>query len=187
MPLAPVRAVPYPNESKLRPLYKSAYFVDAFAVPLPSRGSKEYSPDALARALFGAQPAWFSMLMWIRDRVMSVFGVKSSTAIQAEAAKRGIETIYIFPVISRTENEIIMGENDRHLNFQTSLLIREPQLSSAGGGEGIRKGKEVVATTVVHCHGLLGKAYITIIKPFHVMIGRYGLARLPDRIGVKDD
>jgi len=187
MPSSPVRAVPYPNESKLSPLYKSAYFIDAFAVTLPAQGSKEYKPDALARAFFSKSPAWFSLLMWIRDRVVSIFGVKSSTEIQAAAEKQGIETIFVFPVISRTENEIVMGENDCHLNFQTSILIRENQLSAAGDGDGDRKGQEMVATTVVHCHGLLGKAYITIIKPFHIMIVKYSLARVPNRITIKED
>lgn len=45
-----------------------------------------------------------------------------------------------------------------------------------------RKGKEMVAVTVVHCHRVFGKAYITIIKPFHVMIVKYSLARVPNRI-----
>lgn len=40
----------------------------------------------------------------------------------------------------------------------------------------------MVATTVVHCHGLLGKAYIVVIKAFHVMIVKYCLARVPGRI-----
>jgi hypothetical protein len=125
---ASVRAVSFPSESRLASSYKSAYFVDAFAVSLPVHKSGEYSPDALARALFCEPPAWFSLLMWIRDRVMSIFGVKRSTEIQAAAEKKGIDTIAIFPVISRTENEIILGEVDSHLNFQTSILIRgDPQ------------------------------------------------------------
>ncbi|CAM1500638.1 Fc.00g098000.m01.CDS01 [Cosmosporella sp. VM-42] len=183
---SPVRAVPFPSESKLSPLYKSAYFVDAFAVTLPARRSTEYKPDALARAFLSEWPAWFSLLMWIRDRVMSIFGVKRSTEIRAAAEKQGIETIAVFPVISHTENEIIVGENDSHLNFQTSILIRENQISTTGDRDGERSGKEMVAITVVHCHGLLGKAYITIIKAFHVLIVKYSLARVPNRVTRKD-
>jgi hypothetical protein len=40
----------------------------------------------------------------------------------------------------------------------------------------------MVTTTVVHCHGLLGKDYIIIIKPFHVLIVKYSLASVPERI-----
>ncbi|KAF7557907.1 hypothetical protein G7Z17_g217 [Cylindrodendrum hubeiense] len=186
MPVTPIRAVSFPGESRLRPSYKSAYFIDAFAVTLPTQGSKAYRPDFLAKAFFTEWPAWFSLLMWIRDQVMSVFGVKRSTEIQAAAAKKGIETIAVFPVISRSNNEIILGENDSHLNFQTSILIRDVQPSMANDRGGDESCKEVVATTVVHCHGLFGKAYITIIKPFHVLIVKYNLARLPNKIVTKE-
>jgi hypothetical protein len=182
MPLALVRAVSSPRESKLSPLYESAYFVDSFAVTLPGKKFQEYRPDVLARALFTRPPAWFSLLMWIRDRVVSIFGVKSSTDIETAAKKQGIETIYVFPVISRTDNEIVVGENDIHLNFQTSILIRENQLITAGDRNSDKGSKEMVATTVVHCHGLFGKVYITMIKVFHVLILKYSLARLPDKI-----
>lgn len=186
MPVAAVRAVPFPSESKLKSSYKSAYFIDAFAISLSEhqnlKSGKKHNPDALARALFGTSPRWFWLLMWIRDRVVSIFGVKTSTEIQAEAEKAGIETISMFPIISRAENEIIIGEKDRHLDFQTSILIRENQLIAAGYADDDGKGKEMVVTTVVHCHGLLGKAYITIIKAFHVLIVKYNLARVPDRI-----
>ena len=186
MPLARVRAVPFPSESKLRSSYKSAYFIDAFAVSLPGHKSGKYNPEALARTFFSEWPAWFSMLMWIRDRVMSIFGVKSSTEIQAEAEKKGVDTIAVFPVTSRSENEVTVGENDRHLNFQTSIMIREDQHITADYRDDNRKGKEMVVTTVVHCHGLFGKAYIMIIKTFHAMIIKYSLARMPNRI-VRDN
>ncbi|KAL7789820.1 hypothetical protein V8C37DRAFT_385831 [Trichoderma ceciliae] len=181
MLLKSVRAVPFPRESILRSSYKSAYFIDAFAVTLPAQRSKEYNPEALARALFCEPPAWFSLLMWTRDRIMSIFGVKLTTEMQAAAKEKGIDTIAVFPVISRTENEIILGENDSHLNFRTSVLLRENQLNAASDRNDAEKGKEMVATTVVHCHGFFGKAYITIIKPFHVMIVKYNLARVPIR------
>lgn len=117
---------------------------------------------------------------------MSIFGVKRSTEIQAEAQRKGIDTIEIFPVISRGEDEIIVGENDSHLNFQTSILVREDQRAIAAHRDGNGKGEEMVVTTVVHCHGLFGKAYITIIKIFHIMIVKHNLARMPNRI-VRDN
>lgn len=195
MSLAPVRAVPFPSESKLRPLYKTAYFIDAFAVSLPnvSEQQQKHNAEALARALFSKWPAWFSLLMWIRDQAVSVFGVKRSTEIQAAAEKQGIDTISIFPVVSRAENEVVVGEKDSHLDFQTSILIRENNQRIAAGynrdnsnNNNKDKGKEMVVTTVVHCHGLFGKAYIALIKPFHVMIIKYGLARMPSRIQMLD-
>ncbi|OIW32850.1 hypothetical protein CONLIGDRAFT_676669 [Coniochaeta ligniaria NRRL 30616] len=187
MPLAPVRTVPFPSESALSSSYKRAYFIDAFSVTLPAHGSRrQYTPDALAQALFCNPPSWFSLLMWIRDRVMSILGVKTSTEIRAAADKSGVETVAVFPIVSRTETEIVLGEDDSHLDFRTSILIRENQLGATSDKDGYGRGEEIVATTVVHCHGLLGRAYITIIKPFHVLIVKYSLARVPDRIAAND-
>lgn len=115
---------------------------------------------------------------------MSVFGVKRSTEIQAAAEKKGIDTVAVFPIISRAEKEIILGENDSHLKFQISILIRENQLSAAGDRDNNLKGQEMVAMTVVHCHGFFGKAYIMIIKVFHTMIVKYSLARVPNKITI---
>lgn len=175
-----------PRGSRLSPLYNSAYFIDSFAVTLPPQRCEEYKPAALARALFTEPPTWFSILMWIRDRVMSVFGIKGSTEIRAVAEKKGVDTIFIFPVISSTQAEIILGENDKHLDFRTSILIRDRELGREDDRGGDGSGQEMVVTTVVHCHGLLGKAYITIIKPFHVLITKYSLARVPEKIMTKD-
>ncbi|VUC31798.1 unnamed protein product [Clonostachys rosea] len=181
--LSSVRAVPFPQESSLAPLYKSAFFVDSFAVSFPLRKPNESPPDALAQAFFSEWPAWFSLAMWIRDEVMAIFGVKRSTEIQAEAEKNGVDTIAVFPVRNRTKDEIIVGEDDSHLDFQTSILIRRERRD--GGTEHVKnidEVEELVVTTVVHCHGLFGKIYITIIRAFHVMIVRYSLARVPSRV-----
>lgn len=118
--------------------------------------------------------------MWTRDQIVSTFGLKRSTEIRAEAERKGIDTISAFPVISRTARETIVGEMDSHLDFQTSVLIRD-RLDAADDGS-IDESKELVATTVVHCHGLFGKAYITLIRVFHVVIVRYSLARVPYKI-----
>ncbi|PKK41195.1 hypothetical protein CI102_14436 [Trichoderma harzianum] len=182
MPSSSVHAVRFPSESKLASLYKSAYFVDAYAVSLPIPKSGAYTPDVLARAFFCEPPAWFSLLMRIRDRVMATFGVKRSTEIQAAAEKRGIDTIAVFPILSRTDSEIIVGEFDSHLDFQTSILIREHQDFVMDYMESNSEAREMVVTTVVHCHGLFGKVYIAIIKAFHVMIVKYSLRRVPGRI-----
>jgi hypothetical protein len=147
------------------------------------RKPHEIPPDALAQAFFCEPPAWFSLLMRIRDEIMAIFGVKRSTEIQAAAEEKGVDTVGVFPVRSRTKDEIIVGENDSHLDFQTSVLIRrEHRNDELKHAQNDSKGEELVVTTVVHCHGLFGKIYIMIIRTFHVMIVKYSLARLPSRV-----
>ena len=50
----------------------------------------------------------------------------------------------------------------------------------------LRRGKLgetdlLIATTVVRCHKLTGRAYLTMIKPFHVLVVRSNLKRVSKR------
>jgi hypothetical protein len=62
-----------------------------------------------------------------------------------------------FTVLDRNENEIVMGEKDKHLNFNTSVFID-------------RENAFIYLTTIVHFNNILGKAYFIPVKPFHKLI-----------------
>jgi len=67
-----------------------------------------------------------------------------------------------------------LGEDDKHLDFRLSVL-RSPDLSPTLGGQ-------LTVSTVVHCHNLLGRAYILVIAPFHRLVVKASLRRAA-RIG----
>ena len=90
---------------------------------------------------------------------MATVGVKSSRAIGVAAAARG-PVIGFFPVLSKSARELVMGEDDRHLDFRLAILLR-----TGAAGE-----RELVVVTVVHCHNWLGRTYLAVISPFHRMI-----------------
>jgi len=92
-------AVPIPSDSVLAPLYAGADLLDAFAIYLPAGASDD--PEVLARVAFERQAAWIRALTWVRDSVMATVGVKSSRAIGAAAAARGLQVIGYFPVLSK--------------------------------------------------------------------------------------
>jgi hypothetical protein len=158
-------AVPIPTDSVLAPLYVGADLLDAFAINLPTGASDD--PEVLARVAFERQAAWIRALMWVRDTVMATAGVKSSRAIGAVAATRGLKVIGFFPVLSKSAGEMVMGENDRHLDFRVAVLVR----TDAQGG------RELIVVTVVHCHNRLGRTYLAVIAPFHRTILRANLER----------
>jgi hypothetical protein len=140
--------------------------VDAYALTLPTGAT--HNIDVLARAMLGRSPRWVSTLLSVRNAVMAMFGVKSTEYIRAEAGSNGTETIGFFPIRSRSERELIVGEDDRHLDFRASVLLRSRPEEA---------GFELIATTVVQCHNRLGRLYLALIMPFHRLIVRSGLRR----------
>jgi hypothetical protein len=156
-----VSAVAVPEHSLVRSAFKTTHLADAFATPLPAHFNG--SAEDLARLILSSPAPWFHGLMRARDRIMSVFGVKTSAQLRDASVAQGFEHIDFFRILARTPDEIILGEQDSHLDFQLSVLIR----SQASG-----LGREVVVSTVVHCHNALGRAYIAVISPVHKRVVR---------------
>jgi len=160
------RAVPVPSDSVLAPLYAGANLLDAFAIRLPAGASDDL--EVLARVAFERQAAWIGALTRVRDTVMATVGVKSSRAIGAAAASRGLQVIGYLPLLSKSAGELVMGGDDRHLDFRVAVLLRT----------GAPDGRELVVVTVVHCHNRLGRTYLAVIAPFHRTILRANLERV---------
>lgn len=166
-----VSAVALPPDSSLADWFHGADLADAFAVGVePAAAAKGI--DALARAVLTDPAPWFRLLLALRDAIMAAFGVKTSSELRRSAGAGGAEHIDFFRVFSRHDRELILGEDDRHLDFRLSVLLRD-RLDGAG--------KEVVATTVVHCHNRLGRIYLAAITPFHRLVVRTNLARASKR------
>lgn len=94
-------------------------------------------------------PGWVNVLFYIRNRVVGIFGLKTD--------KDTTETETFFKLIENREDEIIMGENDKHLNFRTSIMKDESEGS-------------IYLTTVIHYNNVWGKIYFLPVKPFHKII-----------------
>jgi hypothetical protein len=156
-----------PPECGVSSWFSGADLVDSYAVRLAEGASAEMR--ALAMAAFGKPPTWVRLLLIIRDGVMSLFGVKSSGEVRQ--SPDGRDRIDFFPVLSCSANEIILGADDRHLDFRLSLLRRTVAHSMP----------VLVATTVVRCHNRLGRWYLASIMPFHRLIVRSSLHRIDER------
>lgn len=167
----PVRAVALPAESDIAHLFAGAHLADAFAITLPAGVSQD--TEVLARAVFGHPAPWFRALLACRDAIVGPFGVKTSAQIRHAMKGDGSAThIDFFPIVARRAHELVVGEDDRHLDFRASVLQR-----ACADGE----GRELVATTAVHCHNLFGRAYLLAISPFHRLVLRSSLARAAAR------
>jgi len=175
----------YPDPASLRPqptalppdagiadLYPQADLADAFQIALPATATRD--PEALARFVWANQAPWVGRLMHLRDLLVAAFGLKTSQQLAQGDGGGTHARIGIFKVYAVAQREIVMGEDDTHLDFRVSMLLRP----AAGPGPG---AAVLVTTTVVHCHNLLGRAYIGLIRPFHRMVVRSGLRRAAQR------
>jgi hypothetical protein len=138
-------------------------FMDAYCVVVAAPGL-----DALdaARRTLGRLPRWAEPLMALRNVLVKPFGLKTGR----EPGDRR-EKIGIFPIESATPGRVVLGFDDRHLDFRGVVDV------AASG-----RDSEVTLTTLVRLHGVPGRTYLTAIMPFHKLIVRTalaGLARTP--------
>ncbi|WP_175166281.1 DUF2867 domain-containing protein [Paraburkholderia fynbosensis] len=154
------------SASRLAASYGRADFGDAFSIELPESASRD--AEDLARHIF-AQPAeWVVMLVGLRDTLVWPLGLKRAVDLAAEGGDR----INIFRVFERYDGEIILGEDDIHLNFRVSVLV---QPASDG------RLRRLIVTTLVFHNRLLGRAYFALIAPFHRAVVRASLDKAQRR------
>lgn len=68
----------------------------------------------------------------------------------------------LFKVFYKSENEAILGEDDKHLNFKVSLLIKPSIVTQTN--------QQLTITTAVTFHNWFGKLYFLPVRPFHKLI-----------------
>jgi len=124
---------------------------------------KELTAEAAARRAFERMPSWVGPLMALRNLVVRPFGLKGDP----DAASANGARIGMFPVIASSPAEIVLGFDDRHLDFR--IVVQAEPL-----GEG---GTRIRLMTLIRRHNLLGRAYLSAITPFHKLIVAAALSR----------
>lgn len=163
-----VSAVELPKDSRIGSIYPATHLADAYAVALAHDTISD--PELLARFLFAQQPAWIGHLMTLRDTLVAGLGLKTARQLKALDAQGRSHRVGIFKIYQTTPSEIILGEDDRHLDFRVSVLYRPQARGTAGA-------PQLVVSTVVCCHNRLGRNYIRLIAPFHRRVVQAGLRR----------
>jgi Protein of unknown function (DUF2867). len=108
----------------------------------------EKSAEEISRDIM-QMPKWALILFKLRNRIVGVFGLKTD--------KNTEKTDNYFTLIENVENEIVMGEVDKHLDFRISVLKNNSE-------------KTISVTTVVHYNNIWGNIYFFPVKPFHKII-----------------
>jgi len=104
----------------------------------------------------------------LRNKIVAKFGLKipDGTNDPQEQLKNFRcepgERIGLFKVFASHENEVILGEDDKHLNFRISLFLEKFSDKNS-------KKNLTVSTTVVF-NNWLGRVYFLPVRPFHSLI-----------------
>lgn len=157
-PYQQVIEVPLAGDCAVADAYPSVNLADAFSVALPPQASDD--AETLARYIFSHQPAWIPALTGLRDTLVAGLGLKTARQLQHQQSDGRVA---FFRIYSRSPREIVLGEDDAHLDFRLSVRV-------VGSSD-----RQLVLSTVVHCHNRLGRSYLRLISPFHRAVVRASL------------
>lgn len=144
-----VRLDAVPENSIIANGFETIDYVDSFIVNM--------SVDKITTEVFNS-PKWVDRLMLFRNFLVRIVGLRTNYKIGHQADYYPIGSIIMgFTVLDRTDNEIVMGEDDKHLIFRVSVLV-DKDVSN------------IYVTTIVHYHNWLGRFYFFFVKPFHRVI-----------------
>ena len=152
-----------PNKSILKKIEGSFDYVDSFVCEFFDKDNKIEFPE-ISEAFLKSKSKWVSALMKLRDKIVKPLGLKTSEKVddkeiqnfKFEKGKR----FRIFKVIDNAENEVILGENDKHLNFKISILLDNTTKDT----------KTLTISSIVTFNNWYGRLYFMTIKPFHNII-----------------
>lgn len=112
----------------------------------------------LAEQRIGSMPKWARCLLSLRNFVVAPFGLKPDGICDARGAAGRVD---IFAVLEQTENRIVLGLDDRHLDFR--IIVQR---------DGPADKCVLRATTLVRWHNVFGRVHLISIMPFHRLIQR---------------
>jgi len=149
--MAKIIKTPLPKTAHIWTMVQDGDFLDGYAV------RSDLSPKEAA-AVGLALPAWAQALMTLRNKIVAPLGLKTETDVpQGDTEGTVFETTY------DTEAEINLGTDDSHLNFR--IAVR-------------REGEMIHMGTWVHRNNWIGRIYLAVVMPFHILIVRGAMKRV---------
>ncbi|MGF1638030.1 MAG: DUF2867 domain-containing protein [Cyclobacteriaceae bacterium] len=156
-----------PHHSILNSSIKEFDYVDSFRGVLNDIEDKFDSVD-IGKAFFSGGPKWVGKLFILRNKIVSIFGLKTSgDNVSREKQLENFkcepgEQLGLFKVFDKTANEVILGEDDKHLNFRVSLFLDQLNTDTLT--------KDLTVSTTVEFNNWFGRLYFLPVRPFHKLI-----------------
>ena len=151
-----------PAASAIARQLHDAEFFDCYEVPI---AGADVSALAFYLNVVSGSPQWVNRLMALRNHIVGFVGLKNLgrlhdvSLVKTAADYRVGDRVGIFSLLSVTDDEVILGDSDKHLDVKVSVckLQRGEHRSAA-------------VSTVVHIHNLLGRVYMLFVAPVHRLI-----------------
>ncbi len=165
-----ITKIPVPENSLIAKSFHVIHYSDCYLSRFHSEKNIEID-DCINFFLF-KWPWWVYFLLKIRNVLVAPFGLKSDTdrhmadASQKEIISKGAH-VNFFEVWDVNTNEILLGIRDKHLDACFSIILNKADLQY-----------EIMLSTTVHYHHVMGTIYFFLIKPFHILITRSQLSRM---------
>jgi hypothetical protein len=156
-----VNKTPIPKASTISKTLSGAYYYDCYSFYTEQENKK-----ALKIWIDHATtiPKWVNFLLTWRNKIVSVMGLKNIGHLADIDSKKNLDDyrvgdrVGIFSLIYLSDNEIILGDSDKHLDVKVSVF-KENNYSEL-----------ISMSTVVHVHNISGKLYMLFVKPMHKLI-----------------
>lgn len=110
-------------------------------------------------AVFAHRPVWLNAAIIARNRCAAAFGLETSS--DAEVVNRTPASTFAvgekiggWPIFFLSDDELVAGRNNAHLDFRLSIMKSADRRSA-------------IISTVCWTRDLPGRMYLTLVAPFH--------------------
>lgn len=165
------RKVAFPVESQLHRNLDQAFYSDAFETDLVDT---RLTPVEIATRALASTPAWVDGLVNLRDRFVSLLGLKTVGRLRLAGAGRSPgepavgDAFSIFRVVFVDSSELVLGIDDKHLDVRMSFLKRLTDSRAC-----------YVVSSWVKTHNMLGRVYMLPVAPVHRLLVRLMMRGVP--------
>ena len=160
-----VETIGFPAECSLYARLGEATFHDAFEANLADAG---LTPIEIALRFLRATPDWVETLLGIRNRAVSLVGIRDVGALGAVSDKPARayavgDKLSFFDIFAIGETELLLGADDSHLDVRIAFLKREVTYALCSW---------------VKTHNALGRLYMIPVGPMHKLIVKSAMRAL---------
>jgi hypothetical protein len=162
-----INNIELPDKSILKKDEKHFDYIDSYQSEFLDKNNN-INPTEIGKAFFSSGPKWVEKLFALRNKIARLFGLKTSGSNTDKQKQLNNfkcepgEQLGLFKVFNKTNNEVVLGEDDKHLNFRVSLLLDKII-------NDIDK-KTLTITTTVKFNNWFGRLYFLPVRPFHKLI-----------------